>query len=68
MCENILLFYGLQKALSELESTDSHHDIVSKVKQVNERATLFRITSTAMINVSFAVLFNRVIPLLVLVF
>jgi len=33
-----------------LESTDSHHDIVSKVKQVNERATLFRITSTAMIN------------------
>ncbi|CAG7636499.1 unnamed protein product [Allacma fusca] len=41
---------ALQKALSELESTDNHHDIVSKVKQVNERATLFRITSTAMIN------------------
>jgi hypothetical protein len=32
---------------------DNPHDIVSKVKQVNERATLFRITSTAMINVSY---------------
>jgi hypothetical protein len=42
-----------QKTLGELESMDNHHDTVSKVKQVNERATLFRITSTAMINVSW---------------
>lgn len=43
---------SLTKALSELESMDNHQDIAAKVKQVNERATLFRITSTAMINVS----------------
>jgi len=42
----------LQKALSELESMENPQEIVSKVKQVNERATLFRITSTAMINVN----------------
>jgi len=31
---------------------DNPHEILGKVKQVNERATLFRITSTAMINVN----------------
>ncbi|ODN04933.1 Oxysterol-binding protein 1 [Orchesella cincta] len=41
---------SLTKALSDLEMLDSHQDMSGKVKQVNERATLFRITSTAMIN------------------
>ena len=42
---------GLTKALSELEQLDNPGDVSSKLKAVNERATLFRITSSAMINV-----------------
>ena len=43
----------LQKILGEVESMDNPQEILSKVKQINERATLFRITTTAMINVSY---------------
>ena len=46
---------GLQRALSELEQLDSSSDLSPKVKAVNERATLFRITSNAMINVGIFV-------------
>lgn len=42
----------LQKSLSELESLDSTVDISTKVKHVHEKATLFRIASTALVNVS----------------
>lgn len=42
---------GLTKALSELEQLDNPGDVPTKLKGVNERATLFRITSNAMINV-----------------
>ncbi|KAK3599071.1 hypothetical protein CHS0354_024397 [Potamilus streckersoni] len=41
---------GLQRALSELEHLNSQTEIVSQIKIVNERATMFRITSNAMIN------------------
>ena len=43
---------GLQRALSEVEQLESGIDASSKVKVINERATMFRITSNAMINVS----------------
>lgn len=43
---------ALQRSLSELESLDSTQDVSGKIKTVNERATLFRITSSAMIVVS----------------
>jgi len=53
-CNDLITKHGaaLQRALSVLEQLDSSTDISQKVKAVNERATLFRITSNAMINVS----------------
>ena len=53
-CNDLITRHGsaLQRALAELEQLDaSGHDMSAKVKAVNERATLFRITSNAMINV-----------------
>ncbi|XP_071179545.1 oxysterol-binding protein 1-like isoform X2 [Mytilus edulis] len=53
-CNDLIAKHGsaLQRALSELESmeilTNSEHG--SKAKVINERATMFRITSNAMIN------------------
>ncbi|XP_046363584.1 oxysterol-binding protein 1-like isoform X2 [Haliotis rufescens] len=51
-CNDLIAKHGaaLQKTLSELEQMDSMTDVASKLKAVNERATLFRITSNAMIN------------------
>ena len=54
-CNDLIAKHGLAltKILSELES--SHHsapEVVANLKPVQERATLFRITSNAMINVS----------------
>lgn len=51
MCNDLISKNGrlLQSALAELESGD---DLASKTKQVTERATVFRISSNAMINVS----------------
>lgn len=43
---------ALQRSLSELESLNTTQDMSMKIKAVNERATLFRITSNATINVS----------------
>lgn len=50
-CNDLISKNGraLQTALTELESGD---DLASKTKLVTERATLFRISSNAMINVS----------------
>ena len=44
---------ALQRSLAEAEavSTDNPQEILTKMKAVNERATLFRITSSAMVNV-----------------
>ena len=41
-----------QRSLGEFEQLDQITDAAAKIKSVNERATLFRITSNAMINVS----------------
>lgn len=41
---------ALQRALTELECNGDDHLLASKTKIVNERATLFRISSNAMIN------------------
>ena len=43
---------ALQRALAEAESVaaDNPHEVMTKMKAVNERATLFRITSSAMVN------------------
>ncbi|NWX23131.1 OSBP1 protein, partial [Aegotheles bennettii] len=51
-CNDLIAKHGtaLQRSLSELESLRLPADSSEKIKQVNERATLFRITSNAMIN------------------
>lgn len=53
-CNELIGKHGaaLQRSLSELEELRGSADSTDKVKAVNERATLFRITSNAMINVS----------------
>lgn len=54
-CNELIGKHGaaLQRSLSELEELRGSADSTDKVKAVNERATLFRITSNAMINVSW---------------
>ncbi|XP_046872620.1 oxysterol-binding protein 2 isoform X2 [Hypomesus transpacificus] len=51
-CNDLIAKHGaaLQRSLSELEGLRVPPDGGEKVKAVNERATLFRITSNAMIN------------------
>ncbi|NXE43693.1 OSBP1 protein, partial [Ptilorrhoa leucosticta] len=51
-CNDLIAKHGtaLQRSLSELEALRLPPDSTDKIKQVNERATLFRITSNAMIN------------------
>uniref|UniRef100_A0A3B4FUG9 Oxysterol-binding protein n=1 Tax=Pundamilia nyererei TaxID=303518 RepID=A0A3B4FUG9_9CICH len=51
-CNELIGKHGaaLQRSLSELEDLRGSTDSTDKVKAVNERATLFRITSNAMIN------------------
>ncbi|XP_054259945.1 oxysterol-binding protein 1-like [Macrosteles quadrilineatus] len=51
-CNELINRHGgtLQRSLSELECLDNAQDITTKMKAINERATLFRISSNAMIN------------------
>ncbi|RWS29937.1 hypothetical protein B4U80_06650 [Leptotrombidium deliense] len=51
-CHDLIIKHGsaLQKSLTELEQIENPVDAVNRCKTVNERATLFRITSNAMIN------------------
>ena len=53
-CHDVIIKHGsaLQRSLIELEQLDNPNDALNKSKAVNERATLFRITSSAMINAS----------------
>lgn len=53
-CHELIGKHGaaLQRSLNELEELRGCSDSSDRVKAVNERATLFRITSNAMINVS----------------
>lgn len=53
-CNDLIAKHGaaLQRSLSELETLRVPLEGGEKIKAVNERATLFRITSNAMINVS----------------
>ncbi|GAA6086537.1 oxysterol-binding protein 2 isoform X1, partial [Tachysurus ichikawai] len=53
-CNDLIAKHGaaLQRSLSELEALRVPVEGNEKIKAVNERATLFRITSNAMINVS----------------
>ncbi|GCC35263.1 hypothetical protein chiPu_0013746 [Chiloscyllium punctatum] len=53
-CNDLIAKHGtaLQRSLSELENLKLPPESSEKIKQVNERATLFRITSNAMINLS----------------
>lgn len=59
-CNDLIAKHGaaLQRSLSELENLKLPAESGEKIKAVNERATLFRITSNAMINVSRAQLFT----------
>jgi hypothetical protein len=58
-CNDLVAKHGttLQKAISELqdlsEFRDEESELAKRLKVVNEKATLFRITSSAMISVSF---------------
>ena len=58
-CNDLVAKHGtaLQKAISELqdpsELQDEEAELARRLKVVNEKATLFRITSSAMISVSF---------------
>uniref|UniRef100_A0A8C5EF99 Oxysterol-binding protein n=1 Tax=Gouania willdenowi TaxID=441366 RepID=A0A8C5EF99_GOUWI len=51
-CNDLIVKHGsaLQRSLFELEEMDAGADMGDKFRQVTERATLFRITSNAMIN------------------
>uniref|UniRef100_A0A3B3WHQ4 Oxysterol-binding protein n=1 Tax=Poecilia mexicana TaxID=48701 RepID=A0A3B3WHQ4_9TELE len=51
-CNDLIVKHGsaLQRSLSELEGLQVGTDMGEKIRQVTERATLFRITSNAMIN------------------
>uniref|UniRef100_A0A3B3B8Y1 Oxysterol-binding protein n=1 Tax=Oryzias melastigma TaxID=30732 RepID=A0A3B3B8Y1_ORYME len=51
-CNDLIVKHGsaLQRSLSELEGLRAGADMGEKIRQVTERATLFRITSNAMIN------------------
>lgn len=53
-CNDLIAKHGaaLQRSLSELDGLKIPYESSEKLKAVNERATLFRITSNAMINVS----------------
>jgi len=53
-CGDLVTKHGtaLQRALGELEQLESQSEAAARIKNVNERATLFRISSGAMINVS----------------
>jgi oxysterol-binding protein 1 len=52
-CNDLMSKHGaaLQRALVDIEQTDNASDMSARIKPINERATLFRITSTAMLNV-----------------
>lgn len=51
-CHELMVRHGgsLQRSLTELEQLDNPAEAVARSKSVNERATLFRITSNAMLN------------------
>lgn len=51
-CNELITKHGaaLQRTLSEIENLDNSPDLLPKIKAINERATLFRITTKAMIN------------------
>lgn len=53
-CNDLIVKQGaaFQRALNEHEHVDNTADSTSKIKAINERATLFRIASNAMLNVS----------------
>ncbi|XP_067933547.1 oxysterol-binding protein 1-like [Watersipora subatra] len=53
-CNNLIVNHGtqLQRSLAELDHLNSGGDTSSKMKSINERSTLFRITTNAMINAS----------------
>lgn len=52
-CNDLIVKHGstLQRSLSELEQLDNLTDVTAKIKSINERATVFRITTTAMLKV-----------------
>lgn len=56
-CNNLIVNHGtqLQRSLAELDHLQTAGDMTSKMKAINERATLFRITTNAMINVSMLI-------------
>lgn len=52
-CNELIAKHGnsVQRALGELEQLDNPSEVIAKIKSVNERATVFRITTTAMLKV-----------------
>jgi len=64
-CSDLIHKHGssLQRALVDLEQSENSADAGVKMKPVNERATLFRITSAAMINVRISTSLTAFMPL-----
>ena len=52
-CTDLIAKHGaaLQRTLCELEQVDSQVEATARIKGVNERATLFRVASSAVISV-----------------
>lgn len=53
-CNDLVGKHGaaLQRSIGELQETEDSQVLTSKLKAVNEKSTLFRITANAMISVS----------------
>lgn len=52
-CNDLIVKHGaaLQKSLIEVEIVENSAECATKIKSVNERATVFRITTNAMLSV-----------------
>lgn len=59
-CNDLVGKHGaaLQRSIGELQEIEDQQALINKLKAVNEKATLFRITSNAMISVCTTFLFH----------
>ncbi|KXJ06033.1 oxysterol-binding protein 1 [Exaiptasia diaphana] len=60
-CNDLVGKHGaaLQRSIGELQEIEDQQALINKLKAVNEKATLFRITSNAMISVCAMFLFHQ---------
>ena len=60
-CNDLVGKHGaaLQRSIGEIQETEDSHLLLTKLKTVNEKSTLFRITANAMISVSINI--NKIV-------